>query len=530
MALCQIWNSKVVIMKDLQKIFIILAILFAGGCSHSDDGLSAGQKGTLVVSLNTPIDIDVEQTRVDLGDGNLSDGGGMEDLLLVLVNPNNKVVAKKLYEYNTSTATWSGDELSAYEGNKSVTTSFTDLDVAIYKIYTYANINRSLSYFGDLKTMLNNIVVGNDFALADATFDDLGNSTSTTAPTVDASNPMLLTACEEVHIEVGTTQAVVEMLRPLVEFNFKVVNHSSKQLNITNLKFKNFNPQTSYITPHDAIYAEDATNNIYRELPASGFSNTTPAVIAANGESVIYNTYLYENTSATDRYQFDISLALPGAVVETSILKYNGLTEHNGTLAAGTPYVLKNTSGNYYLIDNGGQLSLVNAINGTNFLNAEFTFSGQNSGYLTNMQTGNKFYRSTEATGSGDALTFSHQGSGEYRISYVEGSGHWSTTYYLRRSSSNNVQYGDNTNNSNWQLYVVSTTQETQTQPVDPLTASDQQISYIQDNGVAAPLTQMLRNQKVTVTLNVYFEETSGVFRFYVEEWSTDHNNSTTFD
>ena len=527
MALCQIWNSKVVIMKDLQKIFIILAILFAGGCSHSDDGLSAGQKGTLVVSLNTPIDIDVEQTRVDLGDGNLSDGGGMEDLLLVLVNPNNKVVAKKLYEYNTSTATWSGDELSAYKGNKSVTTSFTDLDVAIYKMYTYANINRSLSYFGDLKTMLNNIVVGNDFALADATFADLGNSTSTTAPTVDASNPMLLTACEEVHIEVGTTQAVVEMLRPLVEFEFKIVNHcQSQDLNVTNLTFKNFNPQTAYISPHTAIYGEHSTNNVYRSLPPSN-----PTVIGKNAEAVVYKTYLYENAAESDRYQFDISLALPGAEVETSILKYNGLTEHNGTLAAGTPYVLKNTSGNYYLIDNGGQLSLVNAINGTNFLNAEFTFSGQNSGYLTNMQTGNKFYRSTEATGSGDALTFSHQGSGEYRISYVEGSGYRSTTYYLRRSSSsNNVQYGDNTNNSNWQLYVVSTTPETQTQPVDPLTASDQQISYIQDNGVAAPLTQMLRNQKVTVTLNVYFEETSGVFRFYVEEWSTNHNNSTNFD
>ena len=524
MALCQIWNSKVVIMKDLQKIFIILAILFAGGCSHSDDGLSAGQKGTLVVSLNTPIDIDVEQTRVDLGDGNLSDGGGMEDLLLVLVNPNNKVVAKKFYEYNTSTDTWSGDELSAYEGNKSVTTSFTDLDVAIYKMYTYANINRSLSYFGDLKTMLNNIVVGNDFALADATFADLGNSTPTTAPTVDASNPMLLTACEEVHIEVGTTQAVVEMLRPLVEFNFKVVNHSSKQLNITYLKFKNFNPQTSYITPHDAIYAEDATNNIYRELPASGFSDTTPAVIAANGENgeaVVYKTYLYENTAPSNRYQFDIDLELPDAVYETTQLVIN---EHNNAFNTTDKYLLKN--GNYFLMVNGDNLTLVqeSALNATNITNAEFKFSGT-TGYLYNVGTEKRFYSSTSASGSVDDLTFSHQGSGVYQIYYQTSS---TRTYYLRRNDSS-VEYKYNrTSNRNWQLYKSEL--KTVTTPVDPLTASDQQISYIQDNGVAAPLTQMLRNQKVTVTLNVYFEETSGVFRFYVEEWSTGHNNSTTFD
>ena len=524
MALCQIWYSKVVIMKDLQKIFIILAILFAGGCSHSDDGLSAGQKGTLVVSLNTPIDIDVEQTRVDLGDGNLSEGGGMEDLLLVLVNPNNKVVAKKMYEYNTSTATWSGSELSAYEGNKSVTTSFTDLDVAIYKIYTYANINRSLSYFGDLKTMLNNIVVGNDFTLADATFANLGNSTSTTAPTVDASNPMLLTACEEVHIEVGTTQAVVEMLRPLVEFEFKIVNHcQSQDLNVTNLTFKNFNPQTAYISPHTAIYGEHSTNNVYRSLPASNITNSNPTVIGKNAEAVVYKTYLYENAAESDRYQFNISLALPGAKTETSVVEYNGLTKHTGQLTAGNNYVLGN--GNYYLIDNNGTLRVVNSLTNDNYLNAEFVFSGSTSGFLTNIGTVNKFYRSTESANSGDNLTFSHQNNGIYHIHYTSGP----RTYYLSRSNTS-VEYSRNNDNRNWQLYTVNTKITTTTEDVQPLTANNQQISYIQDNGVAAPLTQMLRNQKVTVTLNVYFEETSGVFRFYVEEWSTDHNNSTTFD
>ena len=522
MALCQIWNSKVVIMKDLQKIFIILAILFAGGCSHSDDGLSAGQKGTLVVSLNTPIDIDVEQTRVDLGDGNLSDGGGMEDLLLVLVNPNNKVVAKKWYEYNTSTATWSGDELSAYEGNKSVTTSFTDLDVAIYKIYTYANINRSLSYFGDLETMLNNIVVGNDFALADATFADLGNSTSTTAPTVYASN--LLTACEEVHIEVGTTQAVVEMLRPLVEFEFKIVNHcQSQDLNVTNLTFKNFNPQTAYISPHTAIYGEHSTNNVYRSLPPSNITNSNPTVIGKNAEAVVYKTYLYENAAESDRYQFNISLALPGAKAETSVIEYNGLTQHTEQLTAGNNYVLGN--GNYYLIDNNGELGVVNSLTKDNYLNAEFVFSGSNSGFLTNMGTGNKFYCSITKDNNGDNLTFDHQNNGIYHIHYTSGY----RTYYLSRSNTT-VEYSRYNDNRKWQLYTVNTKITTTTKDVQPLTADDQQISYIQDNGVAAPLTQMLRNQKVTVTLNVYFEETSGVFRFYVEEWSTDHNNSTTFD
>ncbi len=488
-------------MKGLYKIFALLFFVMLCGCSHSDDEAILKQKGELIISLNAPVEIGVEQTRAELGDGNTFDGGGMEDLTLVLIDEGDRVVSKKTFTFDGSVWSSSDAIIDSNVENKSITTSFTDLDVAKYTVFAYANVNNSLSYFGDIKSKLDAVTVGGIFTLEDATFDVLGNAGSTTTPEVNSTDPMLLTARELVEIEVGANTAVVEMKRPLVEFNFKVVNHSNKELNITNLKFKNFNPQTSYITPHDAIYAEDATNNIYRELPASGFSNTDPAVIDATEGEVIYKTYLYENTSATDRYQFDISLALPGAVVETSILKYNGLTEHNGTLAAGTPYVLKNTSGNYYLIDNGGELSLVTAINGTNFLNAEFTFSGQNSGYLTNMQTGNKFYGSTSASGSEDVLTFSHQGSGEYQISYKSGT----RTYYLRRNNSS-VEYNrTSTSNRNWQLYVVSTTQETQTQPVDPLTASNQQISYIQDNGVAAPLKEMLRNQKITVTLNVIF-------------------------
>ena len=526
MALCQIWNSKVVIMKDLQKIFIILAILFAGGCSHSDDGLSAGQKGTLVVSLNTPIDIDVEQTRVDLGDGNLSDGGGMEDLLLVLVDPNNKVVAKKLYEYNTSTATWSGDELSAYEGNKSVTTSFTDLDVAIYKIYTYANINRSLSYFGDLETMLNNIVVGNDFTLADATFADLGNSTSTTAPTVDASNPMLLTACEEVDIEVGTTQAVVEMLRPLVEFEFKIVNHCTNYpLKITSLSFRDFNPQTSYISPHDDIYPQSA-NNIYRSLPSSNISDAKPMIIAKDDEAVVYETYLYENAAESERYQFDMTLALDGAKIETSVTVYSGtMTAVDGYLVAGTPYLLKNTTTNVFLINNGGTLSTTSTISDANYLDAEFIFNTA-SGSIQNIKSGDEFYGgSLTASNSGNNWSFWREGSGIYQIYCYNGG--W---LVLRTDDDGNLDMEYDWSNANWQLYTANTTTKLVTKDIDPLSVTNQQISYIQNNGVAAPLTQMLRNQKVTVTLNVYFEETSGVFRFYVEEWSTDHNNSTTFD
>ncbi len=512
-------------MKGLYKIFALLFVVMLCGCSHSDDEAILKQKGELIISLNAPVEIGVEQTRAGLGDGNTFDGGGMEDLVLVLIDEGDRVVSKKTFTFNGSVWSSSDAIIDSNVENKSITTSFTDLDVAKYTVFAYANVNNSLSYFGDIKSKLDAVTVGGIFTLEDATFDVLGNADSTTTPTVNSTDPMLLTARELVEIEVGANTAVVEMKRPLVEFNFKVVNHSSKQLNITNLKFKNFNPQTSYITPHDAIYAEDATNNIYRKLPDSEF-DTTPAVIAATEEEVIYKTYLYENTAESGRYQFGMTLALDGAQIETSVTVYSGtMNAVNENLVADTPYLLKNTTTNVFLINNGGTLSTTSTISNANYLDAEFIFSNAGSGYIQNIKSGDKFYGGslTASNNIGNNWTFYTYGSGRYYIYYGSS--------VLRTDSDGNLNMESNWSNAIWQLYTANTTTKPVTKDLDPLSVTNQQISYIQNNGVAAPLTQMLRNQKITITLNVYFEETSGTFRFYIEEWDdTGHNNGAKFD
>lgn len=73
-------------MKGLYKIFALLFVVMLCGCSHSDDEAILKQKGELIISLNAPVEIGVEQTRAELGDGNTFDGGGMEDLVLVLID------------------------------------------------------------------------------------------------------------------------------------------------------------------------------------------------------------------------------------------------------------------------------------------------------------------------------------------------------------------------------------------------------------------------------------------------------------
>lgn len=486
------------------------------------------QRGTLVVSLNAPMQIGVEQTRADVGDGNQSDGGGFEDLTLVLVDASNKVVAKNEFLFDGTT--WSSVDgvVTEYNENKSITVTFSDLDVAAYTVYAYANVSNSMTCFGDIQALLNAVAEGTEFGLAEATFPSLGDAASTATPTVNGTNPMLLTAREDVNIEIGTTDAVVELLRPLVEFNFKVVNHCANYpLQVKTLSFKNFNPQTAYISPHDVMCVEHATNNVYRSLPAF------PAAveIAKNSEQIVYQTYLYENTSSSDRYQFNVELALVGAKLETTTIEYDGGVENvTDAIVAGNTYALKNSGTNVYLIDNNGSLETTSTLTNDNFLNAEFEFSNSNNGYIESVKNRNRYYCSLNSSSSGNNWTFNNRGNGVYRIQYTTYSYYGNTTYYLRTNNGGALQLTDSNDNRNWQLCKIRTKAVTVSEDIDPLVANNQQISYIQSNGSAVPLREMHRNQKITVTLNVYFEETSGTFRFYVEEWDTNHNNGTTFN
>ena len=72
-----------------------------------------------------------------------------------------------------------------------------------------------------------------------------------------------------------------------------------------------------------------------------------------------------------------------------------------------------------------------------------------------------------------------------------------------------------------WKLYTINTEMKTTTVDVPPATASNQQISVIQGDGTAIPMTEMRRNQKVVIVVNVYFEEQTGTFRFYLKPWDS---------
>ena len=490
-------------MRIVQYI-ILLGMLALGACTQEAE---VSEKSVLQIRIGVSDDIQVEQTRSAQGDGNVMDGGGMEDLVIILVSPNNKVVSKKSFTYTNGTG-WSGDDLISNTENKEVTTRFTDLDVSDYKVYAYANTVNCPTYFDDeLRNKLNNVTVGSDFELADAVLPAL---TGTNVPEVSATQPMLLTAAKEIPIQIGVTEAVVEMLRPFVSFELQVHNHSRKTLKINSLNFRSFNPTTAYLTPHAGVLPEETgTGNVYRSLPA--FSST-PIEITTNDVASVYKTYLYESTAEDSRYQFDLNLGFEGVTVETSspvLHSTTPLTAVTGKFQINTIYALYNTSKGVYLMDDGtGNMTVASQITNDNFLNASWEFSGSSEGYLKNSGTNKLYYRDTKSEIVGNNLTF--YGTNELYIYYGN--------YFLHYDSGLEYIYNGY---QQWKLYTINTEMKTTTVDVPPATASNQQISVIQGDGTAIPMTEMRRNQKVVIVVNVYFEEQTGTFRFYLKPWDS---------
>ena len=468
-------------MKKLMRYLLLLPLwLLLFACEKVEESMPDGQ-GVLRVGVALQGFSRAETP----GDGSIYDGGGMEDLTLVVVDPNSKVAAKQ--------------QLTALTGDDRLVKEvvFEHLNIGNHTLYAYANTERS--FLSEAKTLLASLEVGDSFGAAqrDALFT---TRTGTSAPQTNQTQPLLLTASKEVAIEMGTTTTSITLLRPVVRFEVLLNNHATVPMTVTGLTMSSFNPSTGYLLPHGGVLP----TLTYRNLPSyDSYTGGTDLIVAAGAEQTIYRTELFENRAPS--YTLDLGLAITTTVT-------NIQTSNAGNLATNTAYLLKNVGSGSYLVDNNGTMAVVESLDDLGSIEqAQWRFSNTSSGYLTNVATGNRFYRSTQAnTSTNRTLTFSNRGNGVYWIYY--------SSSYLN-DNNDTVQYSTVTNNRrNWQLQTYSTSTAVET---IPHTAEDLQL-YVVDPQTAAvtPMREQLRNQHIKVTINAYYIEQLGSFRFEVTPWA----------
>lgn len=493
-------------MRGLIYSILLFFALLATACDRPHEVVVEQGSGTLVVTIAPAEIIGVEETRGELGDGNVADGGGMQDITLILVDPHNIVVNKKQLTYDG--VAWNGAEISASEGNKQITTAFEGLDIANYDIYAYANVQGRTDIYSSIAEQLAAVEINSEFTLADVTLPQL---TGIATPEKSDTMPMLLTASKRIPISIGSTSTVVELQRIMAYVELIVVNNSSKKLNINSLKFKNINPATAYITPHDEILAS-GVDNTYRSLP----DFVGPVDVDAISEKTVYGTYLLESMGDKSLYAFDINIGID-ATTSSSVTKYDGLTKLTGTFENGAIHALGYTYGGteYYLADDGdGNLTALTELNDDNFMRAEWYL--YDSGYIRNVATDNNFYGDT-VKDSGTQMYFFPYGNGTYDI-YAKFSGVFK---YLQYYNDKIQYYYNNGSLTTWQLYTVKTSISTGDDDLFEPKQITEQISVIDGAGIAKPMTEIRRNSHISIVLNVYYDEVTGGFKFEVEPWES---------
>lgn len=468
-------------MKRFIYISILVLLAIVVGCSRSEN--IGSEQGGLTVTVSA-----VQHTRATApGDGDIYTGGGMEDVTLVLVNSMGYIS-----EIQRITAL-TGEEQKV----KSVT--FVNLDVGNYMLYAYANTERSL--LTEVKSMLDNLTVGSAFDSAryDALFTTLTNRDT---PVIDTTHPLLLTAAKAVSVGVENSSTTIDMLRPVVWFEVRLYNHSDYPMQIDDISFSNFNPSTSYILPKDGAIPASVS---YRALPLyDTYTGGEDISVPAATESCVYLTPLFENRASSYTMSLTAKVGSGGTETVTSINTSDS-------------FMLKNRNTGRYLVDNGsGRLVVVSSVDSAvSADHAQWRFSSTSSGYITNVATGRRYYRSTTAANSGSNLTFGFY-SGYLRISYYNRS-----TYYLRDNSGSATFSIGNAATRDW--IVQKSAGKT-------ATISNRQINIVDRQTAAViPMTEQLRNQHITIVINAYFNETDGQFNFTVLPW-VEKNEETEFN
>lgn len=467
-------------MKKWYHIAILLLLLGIGSCSK-EATLSEPKEGQLHLTLQSGVASRAEGT----GDGVAADGGGMVDLTLVLIDPLGAEVARKRFTALTG------------EEQRCKRVEFSNLNIGNYTLYAYANTQ-------------NNSVLASDANASQQRDDTFTALSGRAVPEIDGVTPMLLTAQRIIPIGVGTTEATIDLLRPIVSFAFELHNHSNVPITVTDLSFSNFNSSTSYILPHDgAIPAA----NTYRPLPAYEGPQVVSVKEAANSETTgwkeLYHIHLFENRAAS--YTFDMALQVTRTITATE--EVIGSTAITAPVEE-TRYVIRQQGEDRYVaLDASNDPTTVTTPLGNE--RAYWYFIPNGNGYrLQNIGTGRYLrYNNglTTTTTTNQATTFTYTNN---RLSFRSGQ----RTYYLRYNNDLTTTTSSNSASS-WQLYTIEE-QTTTREQTDTHTISERQLMVI-DRATAAvsPMSEQLRNQQIRVVINAYINDTNGTFNFEVVPW-----------
>ena len=519
-------------MKSIQTIFsLIVSVLLTCGCGQElpfEDPQKGNGKESICISLNTS---NIAETKA----GTAKDGDVMNNIYIWIADGSDNIVYKGSYVGGIA----EGCSFELAGEGKTATAVFTNVERGEYTLYVIANLPASLSELTSKTT------ADNDFKNA-----VLPGLVANEPPFTDADG-MPLSMRQSIHVGPGINTVETHLVRVCGRIRVTVRNMTTdKNIFIQSFQLTDKNPSTGYIF-HKDDHGTPAgiTFGAFEKYELTGTQTTR--YIAPGGEDTYIDQYLYE-TGLTG--MGELGFEIVGGIYEKSVT--NAEVEdipsieagsETTTYNAGTDYLIKNASGNFYLNDNG--TGLYASVKNLDELLLDAGLDSYIWNFSSNGPTGTDQRVSLCNVGTGRFMSLTGDPSYTFGMSNVEtnirafvrigadglelspSTTSWYVLYYSEGLGLN-VKYYSTSNENYWKLIPVTKTGSAGKQLKDALKVFNRvnsSISYIDQYGLPVTLEHICRNDDVNVVINVFYSPESGVLYFRVEDW-TDVSNNTTFD
>ncbi|MGM9780904.1 MAG: fimbrial protein [Candidatus Cryptobacteroides sp.] len=526
-------------------IYSIMAAFTLLSCSRTPlpDSSREGT-GELVIRIASP-------ARGGTKAGTAADGDVMNNLHIWVADPYGKVVRY---------ASWSGmdGDIVMNGGNSTATATFTNIERNTYTVYLIANKPSGLSAPAVGAT------IGDEFKKY------VLSGFSDNAPNFGTEG-MPLSLVESISISAGKNSLNAELIRSCGRIRVSVRNNTlDKNIFLQSVALGEKNPNKGYLFQQDD---QSVPSGIGYTGFKDSFSYTSGTIVSdyiKPGEvKKIIDQYIYE--SGVDAIA-DMGLQFGGGVFDSSTKEAEVDYSDSYIYSAGAEirgfysdyiesntgkYVIKNSNANFFLMSDGTYVrqkyyaSVAELLASSNV--TQYLWSFDVKGFVGSSSSSNKYGRS-------DVNSILNVGTGKYM--YVNGSAGDNVTVsdspttlivgtqtpgMLIRNSSYNILYdstsGDGAitkaeyvNSSSdskyyWYMYPVTGTEVSVVfkSSLKDFSKTLPNINYINDFGVAVPLTQISRNEDVNIVINIYYNPENALVYFDVQAW-TDVTNETTFD
>ena len=528
-------------------IYTILAAFALLSCGREPLPDSPGEgTGELMIRIAAPM---LSGTKA----GTAADGDVMKNLHIWLVDP-----AENVVRY----ASWNGadGDIVMDSRNSTAKAKFTNISRGSYTVYFIANKPTGLSG-------LSVPLVGGkiDDAFKKYVLSGFENNAPDFRTDGGTDDGMPLSLVESISISAGSNSLSAELIRACGRIRVSVRNNTlDKNIFLQSVVLGEKNPNRGYLFPQDD---HSVPSDISYGPFEDSFSHTTAGervskYVVPGDVKTIIDQYIYE--SGGDGVA-DMGLSFSGGVFEkttTEAVLDDIVTEY--TYSAGTecseyneamkdsegnpmPMIIRNKSANYFVKASGS------SVLGYNRSNVNELLAGSDvKDYIWQIEEsyGYKYIRNL---GTNKYLTIGRNGTNvtvesdknDINIASNSKSGSLATLFWY--AGYNMCSNGNVDGNSIvaeycwdaptedrffWYMTPVTITTISYQPFVDALKSFSKSlpnINYLNDFGVAVPLTQICRNEDVNIVINVFYNPEYALVYFDVEAW-TGVNNETTFD